>query len=191
MSTGIYTHEPVKTTRYHNRRIQTSGIPLRSGQTLPDFTLLSADMSEVKLHKLDANRLIISVCPAVYEDVSARQIDELEKRVARDPDTTVISVSMDLPFTLKHFRQEKQLRSVVLASAFRSNFGLDYGLMMVDGPFRGLMARTVIVADGMDKVLFSEIVPELDQEPDYDRIFATEPEPPYLCGGIEPEDLPF
>lgn len=86
--------------------------------------------------------------------------------------TSVLCISNDLPFALGRFCGAEGIENVTAASAFRSSFGADYGVTMVDGPLRGLLARSVVVLDEGGNVVYTEVVPEIATEPDYDSAIA-------------------
>ena len=80
----------------------------------------------------------------------------------------VLVVTRDLPFAQKRFCETDGIKSAMALSSFRSSFGSDYGIELIDGPLRGLTARAVLVLDDDNRVLFAQLVPEIAQEPDYD-----------------------
>ncbi len=84
-------------------------------------------------------------------------------------DTVVLCISADLPFAHQRFCEAEGLDDVVPLSVFRSSFGADYGVNIVDGPIAGLLSRAVVIVDGAGKVIYAEQVPEITQEPDYDK----------------------
>jgi thiol peroxidase len=100
---------------------------------------------------------------------SERRFNEL---AAGLEDTRVVSVSMDLPFALSSFCAGEGIENVTATSAFRSTFGTDYGVLITDGKFAGLLARAIVVLDRDGTVLHTELVPEIAQEPDYDAAVA-------------------
>ena len=100
---------------------------------------------------------------------SVRRFNEL---AAGLEDTKVVCVSADLPFALGRFCGAEGIDNVTAASSFRSDFGTAYGLTMTDGPLRGLLARSVVVLDADGTVTYTELVPEITQEPDYDAAIA-------------------
>ncbi|MGO2481013.1 thiol peroxidase, partial [Glutamicibacter ardleyensis] len=100
---------------------------------------------------------------------SVRRFNEL---AAGLENTTVVCVSADLPFALGRFCGAENIENVTAASVFRSDFGSDYGVTQVDGPLAGLLARSVVVLDETGKVVYTQIVPEITTEPDYDAAIA-------------------
>lgn len=99
--------------------------------------------------------------------MSVRKFNQL---AASLPDTVVLAISKDLPFAHARFCTTEGIENVVPLSDFRrSDFDENYGVVMADGPLKGLLARSVVVIDREGKVVYTELVPEITQEPDYDR----------------------
>ncbi|MCL2455668.1 MAG: thiol peroxidase [Micrococcales bacterium] len=142
------------------------------GATLPTFTLADADLSDVTSADLEGRRLVLNIFPSIDTSVCATSVRRFNQLAASLPSTTVVGVSKDLPFALGRFCAAEGIENVVTRSAFRSSFGEDYGVTMVDGPLRGLLARAVVVADAHGTVRHVQLVPSLGQEPDYDAAAA-------------------
>ena len=159
------------TTALGDTPAHTSGELPRVGDPAPDFTLVADDLSEVALADLPG-RTIISVFPSIGTGVcqaSVRRFNELASGLA---DTTVLNVSVDLPFALAGFCAAEGLENVTVGSAFRSTFGQDYGVVLTDTKFEGLLARAIVVIDESGTVSHTELVPQIGQEPDYDAAIA-------------------
>ena len=150
--------------------VRTTGDLPAVGSTAPDFTLTGADLSDV--HRPEGRRLVLNIFPSVDTGVCARSVRRFNELAAGLDDATVICVSADLPFALARFCGAEGIENVTVASTFRSSFGEDFGVRMVDGGFRGLLARAVVVLDGSGTVLHTEVVPEIGREPDYDAAIA-------------------
>ncbi len=142
------------------------------GSVAPDFTLVTQDLSEVNLDSLPEGRVVLNIFPSVDTGVCAMSVRQFNKLAADLADTTVVCVSKDLPFAFDRFCGAEGIDNVVTASAFRSTFGEDYGVIQVDGPLAGLMSRAVVVIDRDGKVIYTEQVPEIKQEPDYEAALA-------------------
>ena len=98
---------------------------------------------------------------------------KFNKLAAELPGTVVLAVSKDLPFAHARFCMVEGIENVVPVSDFRkTSFDESYGVLMTDGPLKGLLARSVVVIDGDGKVVYTELVPEITQEPDYDKALA-------------------
>ena len=132
-----------------------TGTSLRDDVTLPEGT-----------------RVVLNIFPSVDTRVCATSVRRFNEIAAGLDNTTVVCVSADLPFALKRFCGAEGLDNVVAASTFRSGFGYDYGVRMENGGFAGLLARAVVVIDADGTVAYTEIVPSIGQEPDYDAAIA-------------------
>ena len=147
----------------------TSGSLPGIGETAPDFRLVKTDLSEATLKDLAGKRVVLNVFPSLDTPTCAASVRAFNARAGQKPNTTVLCISMDLPFAAQRFCVAEGLDRVVPASAFRSpEFGKAYGLTLVDGPLQGLLARAVVVLDEKGKVLHAQLVPEIAQEPDYE-----------------------
>jgi thiol peroxidase len=159
------------TTALGDAPAQTIGELPAVGDQAPAFTLVADDLSEFSLSDLPG-RAVISIFPSIGTGVcqaSVRKFNELASGLA---DTTVLNVSVDLPVALAGFCAAEGLENVKVGSAFRSTFGQDYGVTLTDTKFEGLLARAIVVVDADGKVVHSELVPQIGQEPDYDAAVA-------------------
>lgn len=150
---------------------QTSGELPTVGSTAPDFTLVDPDLQEFGLADVPGRR-VISIFPSIGTGVCQESVRRFNELAADLEDTTVLNVSVDLPFAQKSFCAAEGLDRVSVGSAFRSSFGDDYGVRLVDTKFEGLLARAVVVVDRDGTVLHAELVPQIGQEPDYDAALA-------------------
>ena len=141
------------------------------GDQAPDFTLVDADLKEFRLSDLPG-RKVLSIFPSVGTGVCQASVRRFNELAAGLEDTTVLNVSVDLPFAVSQFCGAEGLDDVKVGSAFRSSFGEDYGVRLTDSKFEGLLARAVVVVDAQGKVLHSELVPQIGQEPDYDAAIS-------------------
>ncbi len=115
---------------------------------------------------------MLNIFPSVATGVCAASVRRFNEIAAEHDDTTVICVSADLPFALASFCGAEGIENVVAASAFRSGFGTDYGVTLVDSKWEGLLARAVVVVDADGKVVHTQVVPDIGTEPDYDAVLA-------------------
>lgn len=153
--------------------LHTSGELPKVGTPAPAFSLVKTDLGEAKLQDFGGRRLVLNIFPSLDTPTCAASVRKFNAAAGSLPDTTVLCVSADLPFAAKRFCTTEGLENVVPASCFRSpEFGAAYGLTMVDGPLKGLLARAVVVVDASGQVRHTELVPEIAQEPDYDRALA-------------------
>jgi len=147
--------------------INTTGELPAKGSVAPDFTLVKLDLSETILADYKGQRVVLNIFPSIDTGVCATSVRRFNEEVAALENTVVLCVSMDLPFALGRFCGAEGIENVVPASAFRSAFGDHYGVLIADGPLAGLLSRAVVVIDGAGKVIYTEQVPEITQEPDY------------------------
>jgi thiol peroxidase len=137
------------------------------GNAAPDFTLVKQDLSEVTLADYEGKRLVLNIFPSIDTGVCALSVKAFNAKAAGLENTVVLCASVDLPFAQARFCGAEGIENVEPASAFRSNFGEHYGVTLADGPLAGLLARAVIVIDETGRVIYTELVPEIAQEPDY------------------------
>lgn len=153
--------------------IHTAGELPAVGSQLPAFNLVKSDLSEVSQADFAGKKVVLNIFPSLDTAVCAASVRRFNKEAGERGDTVVLCISADLPFAQGRFCTTEGLENVVSLSVFRSpEFGSDYGLTITDGPLKGLLSRAVIVADASGKVLYTEQVPEIVQEPDYDKALA-------------------
>lgn len=155
------------TTNFKGNPINLNGNLPAVGTKAPDFTLVKGDLSEVKLSDFAGKKLIINIFPSIDTGVCAASVRNFNK-VASEKGITVLCVSKDLPFAQSRFCGAEGLSDVITASDFRyNNFATDYGVLQVDGPLQGLTARAVVALDENGVVTYTELVPEIIEEPNY------------------------
>jgi thiol peroxidase len=147
--------------------INTSGALPSVGSTAPDFTLVGSDLSDKTLADYAGKKKVLTVNPSYDTGVCQATARKFNQSLSGRSDVVVLAISSDLPFAQKRFCEGEGLSNVTTLSAFRSSFAKDYGLLLTDGPLRGLTARAVIVLGEKNEVLLSELVPEIASEPDY------------------------
>lgn len=142
----------------------------KAGEAAPDFALVGRDLSDINLHDYRGKRVVLNIFPSLDTDVCAASVRRFNKDVSEYPDTVVLCVSKDLPFAAARFCSVNGIDNVATASAFRSDFGKNYGVEFVDGPLRGLFARALVVIDKEGKVLGTSLCEQVTDEPDYDFV---------------------
>ena len=153
--------------------VSTSGELPAIGQAAPDFRLVRGDLSEATLSNYAGKRKIINIVPSLDTPVCATQARRFNEAAAGLDNTLVLVVSGDLPFAQGRFCTTEGIDGLETLSTFRSStFGRDWGIGLVDGPLAGLNARGVVVTDENDRVIHSQLVPEITEEPDYDAALA-------------------
>lgn len=153
--------------------VHTSGELPQVGAAGPDFSLVKHDLSALDSADLAGKRVILNIFPSVDTATCATSTREFNKRAAALKDTAVVCVSNDLPFALGRFCAAEGIENVLVGSAFRSSFGKDFGVTLVDGPLRGVLGRAVVVLDATGKVTHTEMVSEIAHEPNYDAAIAS------------------
>ena len=139
------------------------------GGTAPDFNLVTKDLADVSLKTYAGKKKLISIVPSLDTGVCAASTKIFNDRIKGRGDAVVLVVSADLPFAQGRFCGAEGIDNVVTLSMMRSrNFAKDYGMLMVDGPLAGITGRAVVVLDANDKVVYTQLVPEITIEPDYD-----------------------
>ncbi len=153
--------------------IETSGQLPAVGAKAPDFKLVAEDLQDVSLASYAGKRKILNIVPSLDTSVCATSARKFNEKVKELKNTQVLVVSADLPFASERFRSNEGLKEIVTLSMMRSkDFARDYGVLMTSGPLAGLCARAVVVVDEADKVIYTELVPEIVREPDYDKVLA-------------------
>ncbi|MEW9547478.1 thiol peroxidase [Nonomuraea sp. NPDC050783] len=143
------------------------------GDSAPDFRLVDTDLGERSLADFGQATKVLNIFPSVDTGVCAASVRRFNQVAAEHPGVRVLCVSADLPFAQKRFCGAEGLADVTMLSLMRGReFLQDYGVAQESGPLAGLAARAVVVLDGDNKVVHSELVPEITQEPDYDAALA-------------------
>jgi len=160
-------------TSFKGTPVNTTGSLPAVGTKAPDFSLVNTDLSTVTLADFAGKKVIINVFPSVDTGVCAMQLKAFNQKVDGKDDVALLFVSQDLPFAFKRFCGAEGIENAVTASDFRDNSFADaYGIKLIDGPLAGLLTRAVIVLDESHTVTYSELVPEITTEPDYDAAMA-------------------
>jgi thiol peroxidase len=157
---------------FRGNPIHTVGDLPAVGSAAPDFTVAGSDLGDVSLGDFAGQNLVISIFPSIDTQVCATSVRTFNERAVALEGTTVLNVSADLPFALGRFCGAEGIEDVKTASTFRSEFGDTYGVKIGEGPLAGLMSRAVVVVNGDGVVTYTEQVPEIGQEPDYDAALA-------------------
>ena len=143
------------------------------GTQAPNFKGTKTDLTDVHLEDYRGKRVVLNVFPSVDTGVCAASVRRFNAEASKLDNTVVLCISKDLPFAQARFCGAEGLDKVVPLSTFRCNCFTDgYGLLQEDGPLYGLLARAVIVIDEHGKVLYTELVPELTHEPNYEAALA-------------------
>jgi thiol peroxidase len=153
--------------------IHTNGELPAVGAKAPDFKLTTGDLKDVSLADYQGKKKILNIVPSLDTSVCATSTRKFNQSAGQLPNAVVLVVSADLPFASKRFCTTEGLQNVVPLSLMRGkNFAKDYGVLIQDGPLAGICARAVVVVDESDKVVYRQLVPEIGEEPDYDKALA-------------------
>ena len=150
----------------------TSGELPAVGSSAPGFSLVGSDLSEITADSLSGNKVVLNIFPSIDTPTCATSVRTFNERAAGRDDTVVLCVSEDLPFAAGRFCGAEGIENVVTGSGFRGSFADDYGVRLQDGPLAGLAARSVVVLDADGKVVHTQLVGEIADEPDYDAALA-------------------
>lgn len=153
--------------------ITVAGTFPKKGDTAPDFTLTAKDLKDMGLKDFAGKRKVLNIVPSLDTPVCAKSTRVFNEKAGALPDTVVLVISADLPFAAGRFCTAEGINNVVTLSTMRGgDFKTKYGVDITSGPLKGATARAVIVLDANNKVLHSELVPEIKQEPNYDAALA-------------------
>ena len=143
---------------------------VQPGTIAPEFTLVKGDLSDFQLKSIKGKYLLLNIFPSLDTGVCATSVRKFNKLAAETPNTLVLAISKDLPFAQGRFCTTEGIENTIPLSDYKytSSFAKDYGVLMEDGPLAGLLARSVVVINPEGQVVYSELVPEIAQEPDYD-----------------------
>ena len=142
------------------------------GSKAPDFKLTTGDLKDVTLADFKGKKKVLNITPSLDTGICAASARRFNKEASALANVVVLNVSADLPFASKRFCTAEGLTGVTPLSTFRSTFGKDWGVTIVDGAVAGLTARSVVILDEDDKVIYTELVPEHRQEPNYEKALA-------------------
>lgn len=161
------------TITFQGDKIQTAGQLPGKGSQAPDFKLTAADLSEKGKSDFKGKRMVLNIFPSIDTGVCAASVRHFNKAASDLKNTAVLCISRDLPFAQQRFCAAEGLDNVITLSEYKdSNFSDAYEVRIQDGPLRGLFSRAVVVVDENGEVIYTEQVPEIGQEPDYDAALA-------------------
>lgn len=158
----------METVYFSGNECHTYGTVPAVGTKAPDFSLVDVDLQKLSLESFPGKKIVLNIFPSLDTPVCAMGVRKFNEEAAKKDDVAVVCVSMDLPFAAKRFCTLEGINNVYPASAFRSpEFAKDYGVELIDGPLKGLLARAVIILDENHNVIYRELVDEITHEPDY------------------------
>ncbi len=157
----------------HGNEFHTNSDLPATGQRAPDFLLVDGDLNNVSLETYKGKKKLLNIVPSLDTPVCAISTKRFNEAAKSRTDTVFLMISADLPFAMKRFCSAEGASNVIPLSLMRSRkFAKDYGVLIEDGPLAGITARAVVVLDENNKVVYTELVPEIAQEPAYDKAIA-------------------
>ena len=153
--------------------INTNGELPAVGSMAPDFKLVDGSLADLTLADYAGKKKLLNIVPSLDTPVCATSTKKFNDFASAHDDTVMLMISADLPFAMSRFCSAEGADNVIPLSLMRSKaFAKDYGVLIQDGPLAGITARAIVVLDADNKVVYSEMVPEIAQEPDYDAAIA-------------------
>ena len=152
--------------------VETVGTLPATGSQAPAFTLCGGDLSDVTLASLAGKTVLLNIVPSLDTSVCVLSAKRFNQEAASRPDTVMLTVSADLPFAQGRVCGEEGIDTIQSVSSFRSTFGADYQVAIAAGPLAGILSRAIVIIDPNGVVTYTEQVPEIAQEPDYDAALA-------------------
>ncbi len=153
--------------------IHTNGELPAVGSDAPDFHLVDAELNDKRLADYAGKKILMNIVPSLDTPVCATSTKKFNEAAAGKDNVVMLVIAADLPFAMSRFCGVENVDKVVPLSMMRSrNFAKDYGVLIEDGPLAGITARAIVVIDENGKVVYTELVPEIAQEPDYDKALA-------------------
>lgn len=148
--------------------VETSGSLPKVGDKAPDFKLVNTNLEEVKLSDFKGKTVILNIFPSLDTGVCAASVRKFNEKASSLDNTVVLGISSDLPFAASRFCSMEGIKNTIALSVFRDDsFAKDYGVLLEDGPMKGLTARAVVIIDPKGKVVYNQLVSEITEEPDY------------------------
>jgi thioredoxin-dependent peroxiredoxin len=153
--------------------VHTFGSLPPTGTNAPDFKVVKADLSPVSLSEFKGKKVILNIFPSIDTPVCASSVRRFNTEAAKLKNTVILCISKDLPFAQKRFCAAEGIENVIVGSEFRdSSFSNAYGIRIMAGPLEGLFSRAIVVIDEQGKIVYTEQVPEISEEPNYEKALA-------------------
>lgn len=153
--------------------VKTTGELPAIGSQAPDFKVTKTDLTDTTLSDFSGKNIVLNIFPSIGTSVCSASVRKFNELAAGKENTVVISVSKDLPFAHTHFCEAEGIKNVIPTSEYKNNgFSDNYHVKMINGKFEGLLSRCIVVIDPDGKVVYTEQVPAIGQEPDYEQALA-------------------
>ena len=157
---------------FHGKPIHTCGNLPEIGTKAPNFELVSGQLKNVTLKNYQGKKKVLVIVPSLDTPTCAMSTRTFNEKAARLDNTVILVISLDLPFAQGRFCEAEGIKEVIPLSCFRSSFADDYGLRLTDSLLKGLTARAVIIIDEDNTIIYSELVEDITNEPDYKAALA-------------------
>ncbi len=149
--------------------INTSGNLPKIGTKAPSFRLVDGDLKERTLEEFKGKKKLLSIVPSLDTSVCSMSAKKINEAAGQKKNAVILVISADSPFAQKRVCGAEKIDSILTLSMIRSKkFAEDYGILIIDGPLAGFCGRAIVVLDENDKVVYTELVPEITQEPNYE-----------------------
>lgn len=161
-------------TAFKGNPVTLAGKFVEKGAAVPAFSLVKGDLGNFTLEDIKGKYALLNIFPSMDTGVCATSVRKFNKLAAEMPNTVVLAISKDLPFAQGRFCTTEGIENVIPLSDYRytSDFGEKYGVLMTDGPLCGLLARAVVVISPEGQIVYTQLVPEITEEPDYEAALA-------------------
>ena len=161
-------------TAFQGSPVTLAGEFVQVGAQAPDFSLVKGDLTSFTLADVKGKYALLNIFPSMDTGVCAASVRKFNQLASQMGNTVVLAISKDLPFAQGRFCTAEGIENVIPLSDYRytSDFGEKYGVLMSDGVLFGLLARAVVIINSEGKVVYTELVPEITQEPDYEAALA-------------------
>lgn len=161
-------------TAFKGNPVSLAGSFVQVGTVAPEFSLVKGDLSNFSLSDVKGKYVVLNIFPSMDTGVCAASVRKFNELATQMPNTVVLAISKDLPFAQSRFCSAEGIENVISLSDYRytSDFAEKYGVLMTDGPLCGLLARAVVIINPEGQVVYTELVPEITQEPNYDAALA-------------------
>jgi thiol peroxidase len=153
---------------FQGKPIHTCGELPSVGEMAPDFLLTSSRLVEVSLADFSGKKKLLNIVPSLDTPTCAISARKFNEKASRLKNTVVLMVSADLPFAQDRFCGKEKLKDIIPLSSFRSTFSDDYGVRIIDSILAGLTARAIVIIDEDDKIIYTQLIQEIAEEPDYE-----------------------
>jgi thioredoxin-dependent peroxiredoxin len=160
------------TIKFQGNPLHTSGELPSVGSKAPDFTLVNGKLADVNLATYAGKKKVLNIVPSLDTPTCAMSTRKFNEKASNLDNTVVLVISADLPFAQCRFCETEGLTDVIPLSTFRSSFSGDYGVTLTDTILAGLTARAIVILGEDDKVLYTQLIDEIANEPDYDSALA-------------------